>query len=83
MRVCEKTQQSSLTSLDIADQMTLRPVMTPALPSQRESLQHALRLLAGIAIRMGQPGDPLPPRDLTCSPPEAMNAKPLHDERSS
>jgi hypothetical protein len=60
----------------------LRPVMTPAMPSQQESMMGALRLLAGIAVRMGQPGDPLPPRDLTLSPPEAMNAEPLHEERS-
>jgi len=69
--------------LDLADQFTLHPVMTPAMPSQRESLQHAVRLLAGIAVRMVQPERPLPPRDLTCSPLEAMNAEPLHDERGN
>jgi len=74
---------SSQSSLDLADQFTLRPVMTPAMPSQQDSLQHALRLLAGIAVRMGQAEHPLPPRDLTSSPTEAMNGRPMGAEGSN
>jgi len=72
--------KSSQSSLDLADQFTLRPVMTPAMPSQLDSLQHALRLLAGIAVRMGHAEHPLPPRDLTLSPTEAMNGGPIGAE---
>jgi len=82
MPVSGEQRKSSQSSLDVAAQFAVRATMTPAMPSQRESLHHALRLLAGIAVRMGQPGDPLPPRDLTLSPPEAMNAEPLHEERN-
>lgn len=83
MPVNKKQHKSSQTSLDIANKFTLRAVMTPAMPSQRESFQYALRILAGIAVRMEQPEHPLPPRDLTCLPREAMNVEPLHEERSN
>ncbi len=72
-----KQRQPASTSPDIANQFVLEPIVTPAMPSQRESMLGALRLLAGIAVRMGQSDHPLPPRDLTCSPPGAMNALPL------
>jgi hypothetical protein len=67
-----RNMKSTIPSTALAEQFTLQASHTPALPSQRESLLGALRLLAGIAVRMGQPEErPLPPRDLTCSPTEA------------
>ena len=83
MRNPTKQRQPACTSPGIADQFTLEPVLTPAMPSQRESMLGALRLLAGIAVRMGEADHPLPPRDLTCLPTGAMNALPLVDMEGS
>ncbi len=83
MAVSYKQKKSIPSSLDLAEQFTLRPVKTSAMPSQRESLHHAMRLLAGIAVRMGQPEHPLPPRDLTLPPTEAINVTPLIMERGN
>lgn len=72
--------KSSQSSLDVADHFTLQVTRMPAMPSQHESLRGALRMLASIAVRMGQSACPLPPRDLTCAPTEAMNAGPSRAE---
>ena len=58
---------AAVSSLDRAQQFTMQATMTPAMPSQRASLQAALRLFAGIAVRMGHDDTPLPPRYLTGS----------------
>lgn len=82
MPVGNNNRASLRTSLDLADQFTLHPTFTPAMPSQREGILHALRLLVGIAVRMDQPAGPMPTHDLTCSPPEAIHAGPSYEEGS-
>lgn len=83
MAISNKQQKSSPSSMDVADQFSMRPVLTPAMPSQRENIHHAMRMLAAIAVRMDKAANPLPPRDLTLSPTEAMNVAPSIMEGSN